>query len=85
MKAKVIKRFKDKYTREQYIPGDTFVSDEAARIEDLLNRRLIEPVETAIDYTALTKKEIAAILDKQGIEYSIKSKKDELISLLGGE
>ena len=85
MKYKVIKRFKDKYTREQHIPGDTFVSDEAARIQDLLNRRLIEPIETAIDYTALTKKEIAVILDKQGIEYSAKLKKDELISLLGGE
>lgn len=85
MKAKVIKRFKDKYTREQYIPGDTFVSDEAARIEDLLNRRLIELVETAINYANLTKKELQQILDKQGIEYSEKFKKDELISLLGGD
>lgn len=85
MKAKVIKRFKDKYTGAQYCLGDTFVSDEAARIEDLLNRRLIELVETAINYTNLTKKELQQILDKQGIEYSEKFKKDELISLLGGD
>ena len=85
MKYTVIKRFKDKYTREQYVPGDTFVSDEAARIEDLLQRKLVEPVEVKVDYTAYTKKELAVMLDKQGIEYSMKSKKDELISLLGGE
>lgn len=45
----------------------------------------IELVEPKIDYTAYTKKELAVMLDKRGIEYSMKSKKDELISLLGGE
>ena len=48
MAYKVIKRFKDKYTGAQYCLGDTFISDEAARIEDLLNRKLIEPIETPV-------------------------------------
>jgi len=38
MKYNVIRRFRDKYTREIYLPGDAFTSDEAARIEDLLTR-----------------------------------------------
>lgn len=89
MKVKVIKRFKDKYTGERYFPGDLF-EGEAARIKELKTRAFVEipkeeEPEKALDYTAFTKKELAQILDKQGIEYSMKDKKDELISLLGGE
>jgi hypothetical protein len=89
MKAKVIKRFRDKHTGERFLPGDLF-DGETARIKELKDRKFIEVIEeelaeSVIDYTSLTKKELAELLDSKGIEYDIKQKKDELISLLGGE
>lgn len=86
MKYNVIRRFRDKYTGEIYLPGDTFTSDEASRIKDLLNRKLIEPMpeDELPDYNAMTKKELMALLDEKGIEYSERQTKAELIALLGG-
>lgn len=86
MKYNVIRRFRDKYTGEIYLSGDTFESDEADRIEDLLNRKLIEPMpeDELPDYNAMTKKELMALLDEKGIEYSERQTKAELIALLGG-
>lgn len=86
MKYNVIRRFRDKYTREIYLPGVTFESDEASRIKDLLNRKLIEPMpeDELPDYNAMTKKELMALLDEKGIEYSERQTKAELIALLGG-
>lgn len=77
-----------KILENMYFMGRLYKMGYIYEIPEELHRHIkekIEPIETAIDYTALTKKEIAVILDKQGIEYSMKSKKDELISLLGGE
>lgn len=81
MKYKVIRRFRDKYTGAIYGPGDTFVSEEADRIKDLLTRGLIE----TDDYSGLTKKEIMALLDEKGIEYNSRQTKSEMIDLLGGD
>ena len=87
MEYKVIRRFRDKYTGEIYLPGDAFESDEADRIEDLLNRKLIEPMPEGEqpDYNAMTKKELMALLDEKGIEYNERQTKAELIALLGGD
>ena len=87
MKYNVIRRFRDKYTREIYLPGVTFESDEAGRIEDLLNRKLIEPMPEGElpDYNAMTKKELMALLDERGIDYSPRQTKSELIAQLGGD
>ncbi len=41
MKFDVIRRFRDKYTGQIYLPGDNFESDELERVEDLLGRKLI--------------------------------------------
>ena len=82
MKYNVIRRFRDKYTGEIYLPGDTFTSDEASRIKDLLDRGLIEVVQQ--DHSSLTKKELMALLDEKGIEYNERQTKAELIALLGG-
>ncbi len=81
MKYKVMRRFRDKYTREIYLPGDAFVSDETDRIKDLLTRELIEEVK----YDSMTKKEIMDRLEERGIEYSERQTKAELIELLGGD
>ncbi|NCD09938.1 MAG: hypothetical protein EOL98_11035 [Negativicutes bacterium] len=90
MKAKVIKRFKDKHTGERFLPGDLF-DGETARIKELKDRGFVEEVvieeviETSIDFTAYSKKELQAMLDKKGIEYANKMTKNELLELLGGE
>ena len=87
MKYNVIRRFRDKYTGEIYLPGVTFESDEAGRIEDLLNRKLIEPMPEGelTDYNAMTKKELMALLDERGIDYNPRQTKSELIAQLGGD
>jgi len=77
MKYRVIRRFRDKYTREIYLPGDTFESDEADRIKDLLTRGLIE-----VQYDSMTKKEIMDMLEERNIEYNERQTKAELIELL---
>lgn len=88
MKAKVIKRFKDKYTGERYLPGDLF-EGQTARIKELEERQFVvridNAVETAIDYNALTKKELQSMLDRKGIGYNNKLTKEQLINLIGGE
>ncbi len=87
MKYNVIRRFRDKYTGEIYLPGVTFESDEAARIEDLLNRKLIEPMPEGElpDYNAMTKKELMALLDERGVDYNPRQTRSELIAQLGGD
>lgn len=85
MKARVIKRFKDKYTGERFLPGDLF-EGETARINELMARGFIGPAEIKnLDYSTYTKKELARMLDDKRIAYDLKDKKDTLISLLGGE
>lgn len=88
MRAKVIKRFKDKYTGERYLPGDLF-EGQTARIKELEERQFVvridNAVETAIDYNALTKKELQSMLDRKGIGYNNKLTKEQLINLIGGE
>lgn len=79
MKYNVIRRFRDKYTGEIYLPGDTFESDEADRIKDLLTRGLIE-----VQYDSMTKKEIMDMLEERNIEYNERQTKAELIELLQG-
>ena len=78
---KVKKRFRDKYTRSVYAPGDIFASNSIERVQDLLLRGLIELV---LDYDNLTKAEIMKLLDERGIKYSPQQKKAELIKLLNG-
>jgi hypothetical protein len=80
MKYTVMRRFRDKYTGEIYLPGDAFVSDETDRIKDLLTRGLIEEVQ----YDSMTKKEIMDMLEERNIEYNERQTKAELIELLQG-
>lgn len=93
---KVLSPFRDKYNpKKVYQVGELFHSDEEERIQDLLNRKLIEGVsdntpsfddEENHDYQKMTKKELQKLLEHKGIEYSQRQTKDELIQLLlGGE
>lgn len=81
MKAKVIKRFKDKYTGDLYVPGDLF-EGETARVEYLVGLKYLEVIDT--DNNVMTKKEIMSMLIDKGIEYNPRQTKTELVKLLGG-
>lgn len=80
MKAKVIKRFKDKFTRDLYVPGDLFEGSKE-RVEYLIELEYLQPTS---DYNSMTRKEILKLLDEKNIKYNPKAKKDELIKLLQG-
>lgn len=80
MKYEVVKRFRDKYTGELILPGDSFICDENDRSENLLQRGLIKA-----NYDNLTKKELMELLKEKSIEHSEKQTKPELIALLGGD
>jgi len=83
MEYEVIRRFRDKYTGEIILPGETFTCDETDRIKDLINRGIIK--EQELDLDTMTKKEIMSMLDERGIEYNPRQTKAELIKLLGGD
>ena len=83
MKYEVIRRFRDKYTGEIILPGETFTCDEPDRIQNLTDRGIIKAQE--FDFDAMTKKEIMSMLDDKGIEYNERQTKAELIKLLGGD
>jgi hypothetical protein len=83
MKYEVIRRFRDKYTREIILPGATFICDEADRIKDLVSRGIIKTQDLNPD--EMTKKEIMSMLDDKGIEYNPRQTKTELVKLLGGD
>ena len=81
MKAKVIKRFRDKHAGGLYTPGDLFEA-ETARIEYLINLGYLKPIK--IDFNSMTKKEIINLLEEKDIEYNPRQTKSELIKLLQG-
>lgn len=83
MKYKVIRRFRDKYTGEIILPGETFTCDETDRIQNLIRRGLIKTQDLNPD--EMTKKEIMSMLDDKGIGYNPRQTKAELIKLLGGD
>ncbi len=83
MKYEVIRRFRDKYTREIILPGATFICDEADRIKDLVSRGIIKTQDLNPD--EMTKKEIMSMLIDKGIEYNPRQTKTELVKLLGGD
>lgn len=80
MKYQVVRRFRDKYTGELILPGDSFICDENERVENLLARGLIKK-----NYESLSKKDLSELLKEKGIKHSEKQTKDDLIALLGGD
>lgn len=82
---KVISKFHDKYDlKKVYNVGDEFTSDNQERINDLVNRGLIEG-DKKPSFDLLSKKEIMGLLEEKGIEYNTRANKEELLSLLGGD
>ena len=82
---KVIKEFRDiNNLKKVYKVGDEFISDDKKRINNLIERGLIEGEENSPSYDSMTKKEIKKLLDKKEIDYNSRQTKDELIELLEG-
>ena len=82
---KVISKFHDKYDlKKVYQVGDEFSSDDQERIDDLVDRGLIEG-DKKPSFDLLTKKEIMELLEKKGIKYNTRANKEELLNLLGGD
>lgn len=85
---KVMKVFRDKYTKQLYSIGDNFASNDSERIKDLLTRELIAgvPLDTPanIDYESLTKNELVKLLVHRNIDFNKRQSKPELIKLLQG-
>lgn len=81
---KVIRKFHDKHNLNiVYNIGDEFSSNEPDRIQDLLDRGLIEGEEKP-SFNSMTRKEIIKALEEKEIEYNAKAKKEELFELLQG-
>lgn len=79
---KVLKEFHDiNNLKKIYRVGDLFESEDEKRIENLIERGLIEG-ESVPSIDSLTKTEIAAELEERGIEFDKKAKVDELRALL---
>lgn len=88
---KVVKRFRDIHTGYIYSVGDTFTCNDPERINNLLERKLIEgvPVAPSTSYIAdnnayqlMANKELEAELRKRGIDFKPRIKKADMIELL---
>lgn len=75
--AKVIKAFRDKEDgQKHYAIGDIYQGD---RLDYLADLGYVQP-----DFSDMTVKELKALLDSEGIEYSSDAKKAELVGLAEG-
>lgn len=82
MKVKVIKQFKDKYTKALH-KKDTILEIDRGRFEEINSTPfgfLVE--EVAADYESMTKKEIVELAKQKGIELDMKMTKSEMIKEL---
>jgi predicted transcriptional regulator YheO len=79
---KVLREFHDiNNLKKIYRVGDSFESEDEKRIENLIERGLIEG-EPMPSIDSLTKIEIITELEERGIEFDKKAKVDELRALL---
>lgn len=84
MKAKVIKKFIDKYTKEVYEIGQIIevANERYEEINSTAHGILIEKVEDDIDLSNMTKKELVEYAKEKGIELDMKMTKAEMIEEL---
>lgn len=88
---KVVKRFRDINTGYIYSVGEIFPHNDPERINNLLERKLIEGVPDTPStscvadknaYQLMTNKELEAELRKRGIDFKPRIKKADMIELL---
>lgn len=61
MKVKVISVFRDKFTSQLYHPGDLIEIEDEARVENLVELKLVEPIEKKKESKASEEKKEAKI------------------------
>ena len=74
MKVKVISVFRDKFTSQLYTPGEMIEIEDEARVENLVELKLVEPIEK--------KKERKASEEKKDVKISLFEKEFEKKALV---
>ena len=84
MKVKVLRRFKDKYTKQLYDKGQIIeVSNERyEEINSTAHGILVKAIEEEINFENMTKKELLEYAKSKGMELDSKLTKKELIKEL---
>lgn len=83
MKAKVLKQFKDKYTKELYKKGQVIevTNERYEEINSTAHGILVEKLDE-IDLGSMTKKELVEYAKSKGIELDMRMTKAEMIKEL---
>lgn len=84
MKAKVLRKFRDKYTKEIYETGQIIdiTHERYEEINSTAHGILIEKVEDDIDLSNMTKKELVEYAKNKGIELDMRMTKAEMLKEL---
>ena len=83
MRVKVLKRFKDKYTKKIYEIGEIIevTNERYEEINSTAHGILVKKVEE-INFESMTKKELVEYAKNKGIELNMKKTKEEMIKEL---
>lgn len=84
MKVRVLKRFKDKYTKEVYEVGQ-YLDIDQRRVDEINSTRfgiLVEVEYAQLNLDSMTKKELVEYAQSKGIELDMKMTKKEMIEEL---
>lgn len=83
MKVKVLRKFRDKYTKEIYETGQIIdiTHERYEEINSTAHGILVEKVEE-INFESMTKKELAEYAKNKGIKLNMKMTKEEMIKEL---
>ena len=83
MRVKVLKRFKDKYTKKIYEIGEIIevTNERYEEINSTAHGVLVEKIQE-VDFDSMTKKELVEYAKEKGIELDMKMTKAEMIKEL---
>lgn len=91
MKVKVISIFRDKFTQAVYNTGETIEIESEARVEDLVDRRLVEVLEVKKEFKGITlfekefeKKDLVEALKTIGAQVTMNMKEETLLTKVAG-
>ena len=84
MKVRVLRRFRDKYTKKIYGIGEIIevTNERYEEINSTAHGILVEPIEEEINLEDMTKKEIIKYAEKKGIELNPRMTKADMIKEL---
>jgi len=84
LKAKVLRKFKDKHTKKICKKGE-IIEVNKERFEEINSTShgvLVEEVEGSVNYEEMTKKEIVKHAKEKGIELNMRMTKEEMVKEL---